>query len=207
MRLAGRVSVILLLIAALGLHACTPGTSPNETVVVTAGGGPPPVSLPNFTGPEDLERAMFAFGACVERSFPISMRFRTDPYVGYSTAVGSLREEDGDRVDEVTAVCMARTDLDRRLGVFQINHPLTPEQDREIAAAFVVCVEAVSPELADRVSRLDIDDQEDVGKVMMNLRSGEYGGNGDDLVAVSECQEEMTGPEHVFADGHPWFRP
>jgi hypothetical protein len=39
------------------------------------------------------------------------------------------------------------------------------------------------------------------------LRPEHAGLSGEDLVAITDCMEEMTGPEHVFMDGHPWFTP
>jgi hypothetical protein len=45
----------------------------------------------------------------------------------------------------------------------------------------------------------------------MNFVSALVTGNAglpvDELVGLSECESEMTGPRLVFSDGHPWFTP
>lgn len=165
------------------------------------------VSLPDFSDSADLERALVSFGECVEQSFPIVMRFRADPFIGLSTEVGSQRKEDGERVDRVVSGCMGQLDLDRRLSAYQGEHPISPAEQRKLVEDFVSCVGAISPELSDLATGANLDSLNSVMTFVSELRPQNAGQSADGLIAVSECHSELTGPERVFSDGHPWFNP
>jgi hypothetical protein len=143
----------------------------------------------------------------VEVSFPIVMRFRTDPFLGLSTEVGSQRKEEGDRVDRVVAQCMARLDLDRRLSVYQLAHPMSSADELELVDNFVLCARATSSAVADLVSEASLDSYDSVVAFVTALTPPNSGLPPHVLFAVSDCQQQMTGPTRVFRDGHPWFTP
>lgn len=189
----------VLLVAVVG---CTSGTSP----VITAATDRAAKSLPDFENTVELDEALFSFGECVEESFPIVMRFRSDPFLGLSTEVSSQREEDGELVERVVADCNGQFDLDRRIGVYRGEHPASPAVQRELLDEFVSCVSDISSEASDRVARAKLESIASIDRFVIDLRPGS-GLETEDLFAVTECMEDVTGPEHVFSEGHPWFTP
>lgn len=193
------------LLAAFLLHlvGCTPDTEPT---VITAAADRASTRLPDFGNPGELEETLVAFGECVEKSFPIVMRFRADAFIGLTTEVGSQRQEDGERVDSVVADCMGRFDLARRLGAYQSEHPISAVDQRELVDDFMSCASAISPEMSDLVAGTEISSHNDVMTFLFELRPPSAFTE-DGLIAISDCESEMTGPEHVFSEGHPWFTP
>jgi hypothetical protein len=188
------------------VSGCTSGEV-TPTIKTTAAGNEATARLPDLAGPAELEDALMSFGECVEESFPIAMRFSVETFTGLETEVGSLHEEDGDRVDNVTAECNARLDLDRRLGVYQGEHSITPTDRQKLVEDFISCAVNVSPEVAELVAQADLDTQTDVETFMLDMHPQRSGLTGAELVAVSDCHSEMTGPRMVFNDGYPWFTP
>jgi hypothetical protein len=184
--------------------ACSDGAT--QTVVTTAT-GLAPTRLPDFDGPEALENAIVGFGECVERSFPIVVRFRPDAFIGLTTEVGSQRQEDGELVDNDVAKCDGEFDLDRRISTYQSAHPISAARDRELVAGFVSCASAVSPTMSELVSGVNLSSHMSVVGFLSDLRSGRAVLTVGELAAVSDCESDMTGPERVFSDGHPWFTP
>ncbi|MGB8360767.1 MAG: hypothetical protein WCE80_05155, partial [Acidimicrobiia bacterium] len=138
---------------------------------------------------------------------PIAMRFRVDTFTGLETTVGSLHKEDSDRVDRVAAECNARLDLDRRLGVYQREHPLTPSHRQKLVDDFITCAQKVSAEMANRVAEANLDTQTAIERFMSALHPHTSELSGAELVAISDCHAEMTGPQTVFDDGYPCFTP
>ncbi|MGD2102458.1 MAG: hypothetical protein PVG83_09510 [Acidimicrobiia bacterium] len=189
---------VLVLIA-----GCAPDTT--EMTVVTTASEPTPEPLPDLAGPDELEETLISFGECVEESFPIAMRFRTDAFIGLETAVSSRFESEGDQVDAVTSDCNARFDLDRRLGAYEGQHELSQADRQKLVDGFVSCVMGVSPEVSDRVSKAGLETLGDAHRYVSALHPLNSGLTRDELGGISECQSEMTGPELVFAEGHPWF--
>ena len=190
----------MLLLAVVGCSGAT-------RTVITASSDVAPVRLPEFEGPAELEEALVSFGECVEESFPIAMRFRADSFIGLTTAVGSQREEDGDSVDRVVDACSGKVDLDRRLAVYQGEHPISPAEQLGLVDDFISCATAVSPAIAERVSEADLDSLVSVDTLMSDMDPHSDGLTGGELIAVSDCHSEITGPERVFSEGHAWFTP
>lgn len=184
----------------LAVVGCAEGTP-----VTTAATDRAAVSLPDFSDSAELEKALVSFGECVEQSFPIVMRFRADPFIGLSTEVGSQRKEDGERVDRVVSGCMGQLDLDRRLSVYQGEHPISPADQRELVEDFVSCVGAISPEVSNLASGANLASLDSVMTFVSELPPQNAGRTEDE--PVSECHSELWGPERVFIDGHPWFNP
>lgn len=193
------LAVILVLVA-----GCT---GDSETTVTTAATDRASTRLPNFGDPGELEDALVAFGECVEESFPIVMRFRADAFIGLTTEVGSQHREDGDRVDSEVADCMGQFDLDRRLSAYQSEHPISAADQRQLVEDFISCASTISPEMSDLVSEADLSSHNSVMSFISELRPQNAGLTGDELIAVSGCESEMTGPERVFSEGYPWFTP
>jgi hypothetical protein len=164
-----------------------------------------PERLPDFNAPEDLERAVVSFGTCVEQSFPIVIRFRADAFNGMSTEVSSQNEEDDERVESVTAECKAQLDLERRVSVYQSEYPISPAHRRQMVDEFISCALTISPEISSRVSEANLDSETAVTDFVSELHPQDL--SQDELIGVSDCHSEMTGPEWVFAEGHPWFTP
>jgi hypothetical protein len=135
------------------------------------------------------------------------MRFRADPFNGLSTEVGSQRKEDGGQVDRVVAGCMGDLDLDRRLSVYQGEHPISPADQRELVDDFISCASKISTEISELVSEANLDSQTSVMGFVSELHPHNAGLTGNELIAVSDCHSEMTGPERVFSNGHFWFTP
>lgn len=193
----------LLLAATLLVTGCTDSAT-RVTVGITA---KVTTRLPDLAGPAELEEALVSYGECVQQSFPIAMRFRVDAFTGMETEIGTLHKEDGDQVDRVAAECNAELDLDRRLGVYQGEHPITPADRQKLVEDFTTCVEAVSTDMADRVAAANLDTRMAVDSFVSALvrQASEF--SRAELVAVSDCQAEMSGPRAVFDDGYPWFTP
>jgi hypothetical protein len=186
------------------LAGCTGDSAP---AVITGATDRASTRLPNFGDPGELEETLVAFGKCVEKRFPIVMRFRADAFIGLTTEVGSQREEDGERVDSEVADCMGQFDLERRLSAYQSEHPVSGAAQRELVEAFISCASAVSTEVSDLVSGADLSSHYSVMTFLSELRPRNAGLTADELIAVSECESQMTGPERVFSGGHPWFTP
>ena len=199
----GRAVRALPLAVILALAAGCTGDS--EITVTTEATDRVSTRLPNFGDPGELEEALVAFGECVEESFPIVMRFRADAFIGLATEVGSQRREDGDRVDSEVADCMGQFDLDRRLSAYQSEHPISPADQRQLVEDFISCASTISPEMSDLVSGANLSSHNSVMSFISELLNA--GLTGDELIAVSDCEAEMTGPERVFSEGHPWFTP
>jgi hypothetical protein len=193
------LAVILVLVA-----GCT---GDSETTVTTAATDRASTRLPNLGDPAELEEALVAFGECVEESFPIVMRFRADAFLGLTTEVGSQHREDGDRVDSVVADCMGQFDLDRRLSEYQSEHPISAAEQRQLVEGFISCASTISPEMSELVSGANLSSHNSVMSFIGELVPQNAGLTGDELIAVSDCESEMTGPERVFSEGHPWFTP
>jgi hypothetical protein len=200
----GAVRGFVLAAFLLLLAGCTADTA---RPVITAATDRASTRLPNFGDPGELEETLVAFGECVEKLFPIVMRFRADRFIGLTTEVGSQREEDGDRVDTVVADCMGQLDLERRLGAYQGEHPISGADQREMVEDFISCAGAVSPEVSDLVSGADVSSHNSVMVFLSELRPQNAGLAEDELMALSDCESEMTGPERVFSEGHSWFTP
>jgi hypothetical protein len=175
--------------------------------VITAASDQAAEPLPDLNDAVELERALVSFAECVEKSFPIVMRFRAEQFNGLSTEVVPQREEDGDRVDRVVADCNGQLDLERRTSVYQSEHPLGPEDQRALVDDFISCAGQISAQISGLLSEANLDSPDSVMGFLSELVPGNAGLDGDDLIAVSECQSEMTGPERVFSDGHAWFIP
>ena len=156
---------------------------------------------------KELEQALVSFGECVERNFPVVMWFRSDPFVGLSHEVSSQRKEDGDLVDRVISQCMARLDLDRRLSAYLLEHPLSPDDERELVDDFISCAGSTSAAIANLVSQANLETLDSVFEFVASLPPTNSGIPAHSLIAVSDCQEEMIGPKRVFREGHPWFIP
>jgi len=163
--------------------------------------------LPNFGDPEELEETLVALGECVEKRFPIVMRFRADAFIGLTTEVGSQREEDGERIDSEVADCMGHFDLERRLSAYLSEHAISGADQRKLVEDFISCARAVSPEVSDLVSEAALNSHNSVMTFLSELRPQNEVLPADELIAVSDCESEMTGPERVFSEGHPWFTP
>lgn len=192
----------LWLIGMLTLAGCS---SESEPTRITAATDAVPEPLPDFNDSAELEEAVASFGECVEQSFPIVIRFRADPFDGMSTEVASQREEDGELVDSVTAECNAQLDLDRRLNAYQAEHPMSAAERRQLVDGFVSCARRMSPEVSRLVSEANLDSETAVADFLSELHANDL--TQEELVGVSHCQSEMTGPAMVFAEGHPWFTP
>jgi hypothetical protein len=164
-----------------------------------------PERLPDFNDPEELAGAVVSFGECVEKSFPIVIRFKADAFNGMSTEVSSQSEEDGERVESVTAECKAQLDLERRLSVYQSEYPISSADRRRMVDGFISCALAVSLEISSRVSEANLDSETAVMDFVSELHPQDL--TQDELIGVSDCHSEMTGPELVFAEGHLWFAP
>jgi hypothetical protein len=108
-------------------------------------------------------------------------------------------------VEKVTAECTAQLDLERRLSVYQSENPISPADRRRLVNEFISCAIAVSPEISTRVSEASLDSETAVMSFVSELHPQDL--TQGELIAVSDCQSEMTGPEWVFAEGHPWFTP
>lgn len=141
----------------------------------------------------------------MEDSFPIVIRFRADAFDGMYTEVASQREEDGERVEIVTAECKAQFDLERRLSAYQVKYPVSPADRRQVVDEFISCALGVSPEISSRVSEANLDSEAAVMDFVFGLHALDL--TGDQLASVSDCQLEMNGPEWVYAEGHSWFTP
>jgi len=192
--------------AAVVLLASCVGEDGTRTVI-TGASDQAAERLPDLNDSVELEEALVSFGECVEESFPIVIRFRAEQFNGLSTEVVSQREEDVDRVDRVVADCQGQLDLERRISVYQGDHPLAPEDQRALVDDFISCSRQISAETSALISEANLDSEDSVMGFLSELIPGNAGLDGDDLVAVSECQSEMTGPERVFSDGHAWFNP
>lgn len=192
----------LWLIGMLTLAGCS---SESEPTRITAATDAVPEPLPDFNDSAELEEAVASFGECVEQNFPIVIRFRADLFDGMSTEVASQREEDGELVDSVTAVCKAQLDLDRRLNAYQAEHPLSVAERRRLVDEFISCARTLSPEVSTLVSEANLDSEAAVADLVSELHTHDL--TQAELVGVSDCQSEMTGPAMVFAEGHPWFTP
>lgn len=202
--MTGRAFVNLGLISLLTLLvACT--TTEVRSPRITGASDIAAERLPDFNDAAELERAVTSFGECVEESFPIVIRFRADAFNGMDTEVTSRREDEGERVEKVTAECNARFDLDRRLGAYQSENPISPADRQRVVDDFVSCAHGVSPGISDRVSEANLDSETSVMRFVSQLLPQQL--TRDELLGVSDCQANMTGPEWVFADGHPWFTP
>lgn len=193
------LAVILVLVA-----GCT---GDSGTTVTTSATDRASTRLPNLGDAAELEDALVAFGECVEASFPIVMRFRADAFIGLTTEVGSQHSEDGDRVDSEVADCMGQFDLDRRLSAYQSEHPISADDQRQLIEDFVSCASTISPEMSDLVSGANLRSHNSVMVFISELGPQNAGLPGEELIAVSDCESEMTGPERVFSEGHPWFTP
>jgi hypothetical protein len=201
--MTGRASLSLWLVGLLTLLAgCT---SEDGSPRITGATAIAPERLPDFNDPAELERAVVSFGECVEQSFPIVVRFRADAFNGMSTEVSSQSKEDDDRVESVTAECKSQLDLERRLGVYQSEYPISPADRRQLVDVFVSCALMISPEISSRVSEANLDSETAVMDFVSELDPQDLTQDG--LIGMSDCHSEMTGPEWVFADGHPWFTP
>ena len=93
------------LVLMLALAACTmfdgdPDAGDGDAPRVTAENLDPPIALPDFDGPDDLEQALTRFGECVEESFPIVLRYRTDPFLGMSTEISFRHRDEGELVEQ-----------------------------------------------------------------------------------------------------------
>ncbi len=165
----------------------------------------PPVPLPDLEDPAELDSTIVAFAQCVEESFPIVVRYRPDAFIGMITEVTSQLRDEGDLVDVAVADCNARFDLDRRIGAYQAANEISEDQNRSLVAGFVSCADGVSPTVSELVSDARLLTHVSVGNLVADLSPGRAGLTGDELVAVSECASDMTGPEHVFSSGHSWF--
>jgi hypothetical protein len=180
-------------------------SSTDGAPTVTGATDQAPERLPDFADPEDLEMAVVSFGECVEESFPIVIRFRTEPFSGMSTEVGSQHEDEGDQVDMVVAECMGQLDLERRMGVYQSTYPISSDDRYQVLEEFISCADAISPEISGLVSEANLGSENAVTDLVSGLRPSDL--TADELIGVSDCYSEMTGPEQVFSEGHPWFTP
>jgi len=167
-------------------------TGDSETTVTTAATDRASTRLPNLGDPAELEDALVAFGECVEESFPIVMRFRADAFIGLTTEVGSQQREDGDRVDSEVADCMGQFDLDRRLSTYQSEHPISADDQRQLVEDFVSCASTISPEMSALVSGASLSSHNSVMIFISELGPQNAGLTGDELIAVSDCESEMT---------------
>jgi hypothetical protein len=197
-RRVSRLSVLL----GIALAACS---APNTggPMVTTTGVPGPAVTLGDFGSSAELIQALVAYGECVEQRFPIIIRFRADPFIGLSTQIGSQREDEGDLVDEVAEVCNRRLDLDRRISAYQVEHPLSSEDEDKLVAEFISCAGALSPAVAESVASANLETLDSVERFISILSPHDL--SSQDLIALSDCDQEMTGPEWVFTDGYPWF--
>ena len=199
--MTGRPFLSLCLVGLLTLLAgCS---SEDGSPRITAATDLAPERLPDFSDPAELERAVVSFGECVEQSFPIVIRFRAEAFNGMSTEVSSQTEEAGEQVENVTAECKAQLDLERRLSAYQSEYPISPADRRRLVDAFISCALGVSPEISSRVSEASLDSETAVTSFLSELHPQDL--TQDELIGVSDCHSEMTGPEWVFAEGHPWF--
>lgn len=186
------------------LAGCASDAAPT---VITTATDRATTRLPDFGDPGELEDALLSFGECVEKSFPIVMRFRADAFIGLTTEAGSQRKEDGERVDGEVADCSEQLDLERRLSAYQSEHPISAADQRELVEDFISCAGAISPEMSDLVSGTNLSSYNSVMRFVSELWPQNAGLTAGELIAVSDCQSEMTGPERVFSEGHPWFTP
>lgn len=189
----------------IGMTLLAGCSSEVESPRVTAATDAVPERLPDFNDPAELEAAVVSFGECVEQSFPIVIRFRADPFDGMSTEVASQREEDGERVDSVTAECKAQLDLERRLNAYRAEHPMSVAERRRLVDEFASCARTMSPEVSSLVTEANLDSETAVADFLSGLHTHDL--TQAELVGVGNCQSEMTGPALVFAEGHPWFTP
>ena len=144
----------------MGMLALLAGCSSEaESPRITAATDAVPERRPDFNDSAELEAAVASFGECVEQSFPIVIRFRADPFDGMSTEVASQREEDGERVDSVTAECKAQLELERRLSAYQAEHPMSAVERRRLVDDFVSCVRTMSPEVSSLVTEANLDSE------------------------------------------------
>jgi hypothetical protein len=199
------MSTALLVAGLVVLAGCATNTVTSQ--VVTTASETAPTRLPDLETPAELEETLVTFGECVEESFPIVLRFRAETFIGVTTEIGSQHEADGDQVDAVASDCNARLDLDRRIGAYQGAHPISQSDQQRLADDFVSCASAVSPEVSDLVSRAEPTSYNSVMRFISELHPPDSALTGDELVAVSGCMDDMTGPEVVFSDGYPWFTP
>lgn len=63
----------------------------------------------------------------------------------------------------------------------------------------------MSPEISSLVSEANLESETAVADFLSELHTQDL--TQAELVGVSDCQSEMTGPALVFAEGHPWFTP
>jgi hypothetical protein len=188
----------------LSTTACSEAATQN---VVTTVNDVAPVRLSDFEDPAAMEDAIVGFAQCVEKRFPIVVRFRPDAFIGLTTEVTSQRQEDGELVDSVTATCNGMFDLDRRISAYQESHPISAQEDLGLAQGFVSCASAISPTISDLVAKAHLISHTSVAAFVAELTPGQAGLTASELTAMSDCESNMTGPERVFSQGHLWFTP
>ncbi len=191
-------------------------TAPSETRSAPVTTGPVGVSpdetdltVDTPTDPARLEQLLVAYARCIEKSFPVVIRFRVDPFFGVNTEVASRLESEGDLVTTVVDSCSRRLDLDAKLGAYQTSNPVTPEQERKAVAEFVSCAAEISDWTAGILSDANLDTIESISDIQdqMYIEAASHE-NLQDLADVGECYlQALFGEPRVFSDGHDWFQP
>jgi hypothetical protein len=92
-------------------------------------------------------------------------------------------------------------------GLHRVEPGQSAADQRQLVEDFISCASTISPEMSDLVSGANLSSHNSVMSFISDLSPQNAGLTGDELIAVSECESEMTGPERVFSEGHPWFTP
>jgi len=226
-RLLRSKHLVLFVVLAVAATACSPGDIPNDgasvvsfdasaasgvTVTTLPRGGVAPRAISGVTPPSssaELEQLLIAYAQCVEESFPIAIRFKTEPFFGLSTEVASRLENEGVLVSAVVESCKSDLALDEMTLAYQTANPVTPEQEKEAVAQFSVCVAGISDWTSQAISEATLDTIGSLSSIqddMYLMLTGDA--QLQDLIDVGECyQFALFGVVRVFAEGHDWYVP
>jgi len=215
-----RVGILVMLVVVAG---CSQSSQPSgeasiasfdgadvDTVTVTAvtsaeqrGADPSGIDAPST--PAELEQLLIAYAQCVEKSFPIVIRFRTDPFFGVSTGVSSRLENDP--VESVVESCKTELDLDDRTLAYQTANPVTPGEEQATVEEFTACVAGISDWAEGLISDASLDTIGSLADIQDEMYLAVTSdAHIEDLIDVGECYEfALFGVAREFAEGHAWY--
>jgi hypothetical protein len=218
---------ILLVALTIAATACSPGNGPiddarvvsfdasdagNVTVTTLTRDGSSLESPSGIDPPDtgaELEQLLIAYAQCVEESFPIAIRFKTDPFFGMSIDVASRFENEGDLVDSVVESCKSDLALDERTLSYQTANPVTPEEEKEAVTEFAACIAGISDWASEAISEATLDTIGSLSAIQDEMYLAvTTDAQLQDLFDVGECyQATLFGAVRVFAEGHDWYVP
>lgn len=150
---------------------------------------------------DELDALIRAFGECVAETNFVEFRYRTDPFLGLTSAVTAATEDPNDfGGDEALQRCSASLDVDAQLSAYDAANRPTNTDETNLANEFINCATANSDSLTEYVAQNTPQTLQDLSGYANDFSQSVVSADfaDEEVLQLFECQQAVTGPKISF---------